>query len=73
MFKLLKSSNKDHKCFILTHQEKLDTNIRSNNKQKIGYIFFDYEFMVETRHIPYLVIYRKICNAYINEWININI
>ena len=47
----------DHKCFILREDEHLKT-----AKCKKGYIFFDYEAMhVSEKHVPNLVIAKKIC------------
>jgi hypothetical protein len=57
----------DHKCYILTHDEKL-ANSKSQQKDCIGFIFFDYECMIEKRHIPNLIIARKNCQKCVEIW-----
>ena len=57
--KIVKSVDYEHKCFILTEDEK---NKRIKKKQLNGFIFFDYEAYQENIiHIANLIIAEKIC------------
>jgi hypothetical protein len=58
----------EHKCYILTHEEKLANSKKSQQKEWKGYIFFDYECMIENRHIPNLIIAKKNCQKCIKIW-----
>jgi len=68
-----KSVNMEHKCFILTQEERdkskkrtVDGEIKNQTK---GYIFFDYESMnVDGLHIPNLIIADKMCFDCIDRW-----
>jgi hypothetical protein len=55
-----KSVEMEHKCFILTREEREKSKKRIKNHIK-GYIFFDYESMnVDGLHIPDLIITNNI-------------
>lgn len=71
----------DHKCYILTYLEKLAIENDSNkkvkkddnldlrkDKQEGGYIFFDYECMIEEYHVPNLIIAEKLSMLCIDNW-----
>jgi hypothetical protein len=67
--------DKDHECFILTNDEKTKILELKSKKKKIheepntkGYIFFDYECMIEDTHIPNLIIANKLCQLCIEIW-----
>ena len=53
----------DHKCYILTEQEKEERNKQKWKVKFHGYIFFDYEAYQDKdgNHVPNLIIARKIC------------
>ena len=60
--------NSEQQCYILTHEEKL-ANTKSAKKDTFaGYIFFDYECMIETQHIPNLIVSKKYCKKCIDTW-----
>jgi hypothetical protein len=52
----------------LTHEEKLANTKMQKKEFKDGYIFFDYECMIENRHIPNLIIAKKYCQKCIGVW-----
>ncbi len=58
----------EHKCYILTLEEKLANSKKSQHKEWKGYIFFDYECMNENRHIPNLILAKKNCQKCIKIW-----
>ena len=74
--------DKEHECFILTDAEKQkilndkDNYKDKNNKKQFlepkatGYIFFDYECMIEDQHVPNLIIANKMCIYCVENWKN---
>jgi hypothetical protein len=54
----------DHKCFILTEQQKQERMKIKYEQKRNGYIFFDYETYVDVErgiHVPNLIVAKRIC------------
>jgi hypothetical protein len=64
--------NIDHQCFILTEEERSIQNKRRNAIKNTtfdkGYIFFDFECMIDEKHTPNLVVSNKLCIKCVEVW-----
>jgi hypothetical protein len=64
--------NIQHQCFILTEEDRSIQNKRKNSIKNTtfdkGFIFFDFECMIDEKHVPNLVVSNKLCIKSVEVW-----